>query len=105
MTMMLVLSFAVFQAPHMSHPDTPHDPLPTAMMIDGSAPDLEREDSILHALYGHNYAGHAASHGAALPVLPDLAVRLDVTSETWLLIEDQRRTSHGAPTLRRPPRA
>lgn len=104
MTLLVALSLTLSATPQFHHHDMPSQTSP-AVMLETAPQDLEREGTMLHALFGHNGAGHGGAHGEALPELADFTIATDASRQKWPFAQGQRLTSQDATTPLRPPRA
>ena len=101
---MIVLTFGVFGGAHRHPADTHHSSAPIAMQ-ESAAHDTESGSALIHALFGHTYAGHAALHEAALLASFELGLSANASRLEWAFTQGERLPSQGAATLLRPPRA
>lgn len=102
--LMLALSLTWSAAPHFhDHDPPPHDT--SVVVFEAASHDVEREGTLLHALFGHNGAGHGGAYGAALPEAMVLAIAATPSRQDWPFTQGQPLTSQDGTTPKRPPRA
>lgn len=104
MTALVLLSLTLTPRLHAHHHDEPPHPQ-QAVMTETAPSDVEREGTVLHALFGHSGAAHGGVQGAALPESTTLASVAEASRLNWPNQQDHRLISQAAAPLLRPPRA